>query len=48
VDILKGDGNGNLAVVQFDSMKREIDDLAFENQTLRKDFAESTKLLRQT
>ena len=29
-------------------MKKELDELAFQNQTLRKDFAESTKLLRQT
>ena len=29
-------------------MKKEVDDLSFENQTLRKDFSESTKLLRLT
>jgi len=37
-----------LAAAQYDSMKKELDELAFQNQTLRKDFAESTKLLRQT
>lgn len=29
-------------------MKREMDELAFQNQTLRKDFTEATKLLRET
>jgi hypothetical protein len=29
-------------------MKKEADELSFENHTLRKDFNESTKLLRQT
>jgi hypothetical protein len=29
-------------------MKREMDDLAFQNQTLRKDFNEATKLIRVT
>ena len=48
VDILKGDGDGNLAAAQYEGMKRELDELAFENQTLKKDYNESTKLLRET
>ena len=37
-----------MAEAQYQDMKRELDDLAFQNQTLRKDFAEATKLLRET
>jgi hypothetical protein len=29
-------------------MKKDMDELQFENSTLKKDFQESTKLLRQT
>jgi hypothetical protein len=29
-------------------MKKDMNDLQFENSTLKKDFSESTKLLRQT
>lgn len=31
---------------QIDQYRREIDDLAFENQTLRKDLRELTKTLK--
>ena len=37
-----------MAKVQFQSMKKDMDELQFENSTLKKDFQESTKLLRQT
>jgi len=37
VEILKGDENGKMAMAQYDAMKAEIDDLSFENGTLRKD-----------
>lgn len=37
-----------MAEVQFQSMKKDMDELQFENSTLKKDFQESTKLLRQT
>ena len=37
-----------MAEAQHDMMKNELNDLAFENQTLRKDFAEFHKLLRET
>lgn len=37
-----------MAEAQYHDMKKETDDLAFQNQTLRKDFAEATKLLRVT
>lgn len=37
-----------MAATQYESMKKEVDELSFENHTLRKDFNESTKLLRQT
>jgi len=33
-------------VDQIDQYRREIDDLAFENQTLRKDLRELTKTLK--
>ena len=48
VDILKGDGEGNLALDQYNQLKNEMDDLVFENSTLKKDYNEATKLLRQT
>ena len=37
MEILKGDENGRMAMAQYDSMKKEIDELFFENDTLRKD-----------
>jgi hypothetical protein len=37
-----------MAEVQYQSMKKDLDDLQFENQSLKKDFQESTNLLRQT
>ena len=37
-----------MAEAQYQDMKRELDDLAFQNNTLRKDFTEATKLLRVT
>ena len=48
VDILKGDGDGNMAEIQYKSMTKDLDDLGFENSSLKKDFQESTNLLRQT
>lgn len=33
-------------VDQFDSLKKDIDDLSFENQTLRKDLQECTRMLK--
>lgn len=42
-DILKGDGDGNMAVAQYESMKQEVDELAFQNSTLRKDYEECKK-----
>ena len=35
---MKGDENGNLASAQYDAMKRDLDDLMFENERLRKDY----------
>jgi hypothetical protein len=43
VELLKGDGEGNLALNQYNQMKRELDDILFENNTLKKDFAEAHK-----
>jgi len=37
-----------MAEAQYLDMKKELDDLAFANQTLKKDFTEATKLLRET
>ena len=37
-----------MAEAQHDMMKNELNDLAFENQTLRKDFGECHKLLKET
>jgi len=48
VEILKGDGNGNLAKSQYEQMKQEMDDLSFENCTLRKDYNAATEALRDT
>ena len=35
-----------MALDQYNQMKNEMDDLVFENSTLKKDFNEATKLLR--
>ena len=48
VEILKGDSNGNMAMAQYDAMKKDIDDLMFENSTLQKDYKEATKVLAET
>lgn len=37
VELFKGDENGKLALAQYDSMKKEIDELMFENTALRSD-----------
>ena len=47
-DLLKGDGEGNMAVAQYDAMKKEVDELAFQNQTLRKDYEECRRQLSLT
>lgn len=38
VDLLRGDGDGNMAEEQYQAMKKELDELQFENGTLKKDF----------
>lgn len=48
VEILKGDSNGNLALAQYEGMKKDIDELMFQNSTLQKDYKEATKLLQET
>ena len=48
VDILKGDGDGNMAEAQYQAMKKDLDEISFENSTLKKDFQECKNLLRQT
>ena len=48
VQILKGDENGNLASAQYDAMKRDLDDLMFENDRLRKDYTACTEALKET
>lgn len=46
VEILKGDGEGNLALSQFTTLKQEIESLTKLNDRLQKDFSESNLLLR--
>jgi hypothetical protein len=43
VDLLRGD---KPIIDEIGDLKREVSDLAFENQTLRKDLKEISKLLK--
>lgn len=45
---MRGDGNGNMAQQQYDQMKKDMDDLMFDNTTLKKDLAASSTLLKET
>ena len=45
---MRGDGNGNMAQQQYDQMKKDMDDLMFDNTTLKKDLAASSSLLKET
>lgn len=47
MDILKGDENGKMAAAHYDLMRKEVEELAFENRTLSKDYAESQKVYRE-
>lgn len=48
VELFKGDENGKLALAQYDSMKREIDELMFENTALRNDVQNAASQLKET
>jgi len=43
VQLLKGDENGKMALAQYDAMKKEIDELMFENTALRSDVQEGSR-----
>ena len=47
VDILKGDENGKMAAAHYDMMRKEVEELAFENRTLKKDYAECQRVYRE-
>lgn len=47
VDILKGDENGKMAAAHYDMMRKEVEELAFENRTLKKDYTESQRVYRE-
>lgn len=46
VDILKGDENGKMAAAQYDMMRKEVEELSFENGTLKKDYTECQRVYR--
>lgn len=46
VEILKGDENGRMAATQYFNMKKELDEIMFENTTLRKDLNAAVDLLK--
>lgn len=47
VDILKGDENGKMAAAHYDLMRKEVEELAFENTTLKKDYTECQRVYRE-
>lgn len=47
VDILKGDENGKMAAAHYDMMRKEVEELAFENRTLKKDYTECQRVYRE-
>ena len=47
MDILKGDENGKMAAAHYDLMRKEVEELAFENTTLKKDYAECQRVYRE-
>lgn len=48
VDILKGDENGKMAAAQYEMMRKEVEELSFENGTLKKDYIECQRVYRDT